>query len=371
MQRATVVFLVILRLAIGWHFLFEGLHKIHTTRAGETATSRPFSSAGFFREARGPLSPLFRSAVGDPDDEALGRLVVKPLGEGDSDDKPHQRMPPLLEKEWHDYADRFAAHYGLTDEQRGQADGKLVQAESAVVTWLTETTVNDKTKEMVRRFPGGEVKVKVPTAQRINEYRAKVADLRETLSRKLPAFGSDVEGARLRQTKAGVAELRDGLLKDLAEYTKKFKESLDSVLTPEQRQKGAVPEPAVGQKRTVEWIDWATRWGLTAIGALLLVGLLTRLSCVAGAAFLLTTYLIAPPWPWMPAAPQSEGYYLFVNKNLIEMLALLVLATTPSGRWFGLDRLIHAAWTAAFGKREPAPVRVPPPPREAVVESAF
>src|SRR4051812_39985931 len=115
MQRSTVVFLVILRLAIGWHFLFEGLHKVHSASVGETATSRPFSSAGFFREAQGPLSPVFRSAVGDPDDEALGRLVVRPLPEGDTDDRPHKRMPPLLQKEWHGYADRFTAHHGLTD----------------------------------------------------------------------------------------------------------------------------------------------------------------------------------------------------------------------------------------------------------------
>jgi hypothetical protein len=36
-----------------------------------------------------------------------------------------------------------------------------------------------------------------------------------------------------------------------------------------------------------------------------------------------------------------EGHYYFVNKNLIEMLALLVLATTRSGCWLGLDGLLH------------------------------
>ena len=57
-----------------------------------------------------------------------------------------------------------------------------------------------------------------------------------------------------------------------------------------------------------------------------------------------------PPFPWLPTAPNNEGYYLFVNKNVIECLALLALATTASGRWLGLDALIH--WML-FGGRRP------------------
>jgi hypothetical protein len=46
-----------------------------------------------------------------------------------------------------------------------------------------------------------------------------------------------------------------------------------------------------------------------------------------------------PPWPGLPDNPRAEGHYLYINKNLIEMLALLALATTRSGRWAGLDAL--------------------------------
>jgi hypothetical protein len=34
---------------------------------------------------------------------------------------------------------------------------------------------------------------------------------------------------------------------------------------------------------------------------------------------------------------------LIVSKNLVEMLACLVLATTPSGHWIGLDALFFGA----------------------------
>jgi uncharacterized membrane protein YphA (DoxX/SURF4 family) len=51
-------FLVALRLAIGWHFFIEGLHKIHTHQVGLTATNTPWTSEGFFRAGYGPLAPF-------------------------------------------------------------------------------------------------------------------------------------------------------------------------------------------------------------------------------------------------------------------------------------------------------------------------
>jgi len=62
---------------------------------------------------------------------------------------------------------------------------------------------------------------------------------------------------------------------------------------------------------------------------------------VAGALFLLLFFLAMPPFPGWPENPRAEGHYLFINKNIIEMLALLALATTRSGRWVGLDGLVQ------------------------------
>ena len=53
----------------------------------------------------------------------------------------------------------------------------------------------------------------------------------------------------------------------------------------------------------------------------------------------------------MPAVGPSEGNYLFVNKNVIEMLALFVLASTRSGRWFGLDALLVGTWNLITGRQ--------------------
>ncbi len=47
-----------------------------------------------------------------------------------------------------------------------------------------------------------------------------------------------------------------------------------------------------------------------------------------------------PPFPGLPPNPKAEGNYLIVSKNLVEMLACLVIATTPSGHWIGFDALL-------------------------------
>jgi uncharacterized membrane protein YphA (DoxX/SURF4 family) len=88
-----------------------------------------------------------------------------------------------------------------------------------------------------------------------------------------------------------------------------------------------------------EWLDWLVAYGLTAVGVCLLTGFLTRSACVAGAVLLVMFYVSMPPFPGVPDNPRAEGHYLFVNKNLIECLALLALATVPTGRWLGLDGL--------------------------------
>jgi len=51
--------------------------------------------------------------------------------------------------------------------------------------------------------------------------------------------------------------------------------------------------------------------------------------------------LIAPALPYAPAPPGAIGNYLYINLYVIEMIALLVLATLPTGRWLGLDAVVH------------------------------
>jgi uncharacterized membrane protein YphA (DoxX/SURF4 family) len=370
MTRPAAFFLVFLRLAIGWHFLVEGFQKLPSeqlTALGLPTNNKPFSSSVYFREATGPLGDAIRRTAGDPDDEALARLEVQPIppGQDPATYKPQLRVPPGLKKDWRAYLERFKSFYGLDAGQQERADVLLEQAEARVVGFLTyvpdaDTAKREKdphyegyTSEQTRAYPSGEVKRRMTMGERIADYKAKLAELRDTTGHKLWLFGRDVEGARLRSAKAEVASLRAGLLSDLDKQTQAYKESLDKLLTPQQKTLGA---PAAAKDRgIVDVIDLITPWALTGIGACLLVGLFTRLAAFLGGMFLLMTYLAVPALPWLPAAPISEGSYLFVNKNVIEMLALFALVCLPTGRWFGADGLLYAL-TGPFRRRTTTPV---------------
>ena len=87
--------------------------------------------------------------------------------------------------------------------------------------------------------------------------------------------------------------------------------------------------------------DLITMWGLTAVGLLLMLGLFTRLASLGGIGFILLFYLCNPPFVGYFYSIPSEGSYLIVNKNLVELGALVVILVTGSGRYAGLDRIVH------------------------------
>jgi thiosulfate dehydrogenase [quinone] large subunit len=87
--------------------------------------------------------------------------------------------------------------------------------------------------------------------------------------------------------------------------------------------------------------DLVTMWGLTIVGACLMLGLFTRLASVAGIGFVLLFYLATPPFIGYFYSIPSEGSYLIVNKNLVEIAALGVIFATRSGLFAGLDRIVH------------------------------
>jgi len=87
--------------------------------------------------------------------------------------------------------------------------------------------------------------------------------------------------------------------------------------------------------------DLITMWGLTLVGLFLVLGLFTRLASLAGIVFIVMFYLATPPFVGYFYSLPSEGSYLIVNKNLVEIGALAVIFATGSGRFAGLDRIVH------------------------------
>lgn len=348
MNRATAVFLVLLRLAIGWHFLFEAIEKHRSLNRAPSDLNKPWTSEGYFREAQGPLGVLMRRKIGDADDTNLARLTPRPLPEGADASKtpPYTRMPEALEADWGAYFNRFCEHHELDSVTRETAAKKLQQAKDSYVLWLLGQpryflTTDEKTVKKTFQTADFEKTESVP--ERIEEYRSKVAEFRDlNRSVKLNQFGQDVDKSHRLALRAEVMSLRKEMSDDIARETSDMKRMLDTALTDEQQQrakaKGPVPEAPADL--TIYRVDRATRWLLTLVGVGLLLGLFTRLSCLGGALFLLMTILTTPALPWLPGPPMAEGNYVFVNKNVIECLALFALATTRSGKWLGLDGLI-------------------------------
>jgi uncharacterized membrane protein YphA (DoxX/SURF4 family) len=85
--------------------------------------------------------------------------------------------------------------------------------------------------------------------------------------------------------------------------------------------------------------DFLMIWGLIFIGLGLMLGALTRIATWAGIFVLTLFYVAYPPFTGLDYGVPAEGMYMIVNKNLLELLALLLLAKFSTGHIFGLDRL--------------------------------
>lgn len=451
MTRLTPVFLVLLRLAIGWHFLFEGVDKLnHPT----------WTSAGYLRESGGPLAGRFNELAGDP---VLIYCEIAPMPAG-SDSAPvpaSQQLPPTLAREWDNWFDRYAAYYKLEGDDLANAKRQFDQRKSQTGSWLRGEGENAK-KSIDKSAFGVTVPVMQSVPERVAEYKKLVKDLNTLQTKERDSFVTGAN-AKLAGEKAKIAKARADLLADLDEQTLEMKKSLRELLpvtrraqrlTDELRDqrfakqdekqqvesanevkqgllnaiekqrkqrdelgkkipeidannelsatekevekkrindqiaaiptkiaelndfladfreeenpavrgglaaapvasepnlKGFLPEETAPSWHDWSWLKWdrlqwadfSVRYGLTAVGICLILGLFTRTSCVAGAGFLTLFYLAMMPLPWLPENPKAEGHYLYINKNIIEMLALLALATTASGRWVGLDGLVH------------------------------
>ncbi|NUQ65278.1 MAG: hypothetical protein HUU20_22660 [Pirellulales bacterium] len=308
---AAVVMLVFLRVAIGWHFLYEGVWKI--------VHSEKFSAEPFLSQAKGPAAPLFYAMLPDLD----GR----------------QRL-------------------ALTTNEAGQ---KTINADAYLQAWKRlKTQVIDGYK------PGPEQAEKIDAAYQryedsLEDYLAAnqedIVAYHESLARFEAEQAAGNNGAPFQKQRAWdrQMELRrevNAWLTELDGMGEEYRLALWDVLDQDQKSKGMLPKLVASpeelpvrvpfvQTRS-DALDLSVTYGLTAIGFCLVLGLCTRLAALGGGVFLLFVLLTQPPWPTIyPPAPEVVGHALIVDKNFVEMIAILALAALPVGRWGGLDYFLY------------------------------
>lgn len=93
----------------------------------------------------------------------------------------------------------------------------------------------------------------------------------------------------------------------------------------------------LGSDSMINISDTLTALALITVGLTLLLGLWEKTGAFVGIGMLAFFYLAHPAWPGIPASGPAEGNYFIVNKNLVELAALGVLAYFPTGHLLGLS----------------------------------
>jgi uncharacterized membrane protein YphA (DoxX/SURF4 family) len=316
----AVVILVLLRIAIGWHFLHEGLWK---------HAEADFSAEPYLRQARGPLANLYR------------RLVPDYFGE--------ERLSAAATRErWTKIATEAADHFGFSAAQRKQAQQMLAQR----LKEYDETLLEDKKIEEADESGAAEAapakrKAEKVVKEQIRWYQQGLERWKEDEAR---PETQDVPFKRKRHWDELVKLQQDvqPFLTEVDRMEKGLRSDLAWLATAQQRQAaGPLPE----QRTWLDLLEVLTTYSLIAIGFCLMIGLATRLAALGGAVFLLTAVVLPQlSWPTVyPPPPPSAGHAFLVNKEVIEMLVLVFLSVTAVGRWAGLDYIGHALFTRYYG----------------------
>jgi uncharacterized membrane protein YphA (DoxX/SURF4 family) len=376
-------------MAIGWQFLYEGLWKLNTL-----SSAKPWTSAGYLRSARGPLRNVYRGMTGDPDDlrwldyDAVSagldgyrshfvahnrdlsddqtkqldtmlegpaqfsvRLDHLPAGlkfEGNlkkviSFDPEAKRLTVdgkmhLLPKERLDLEKQARA---LKNTSKADVD-RFLKALDQVFKLSSHLSYKERLAVLLKIDPErvGLVYRDDKTKEVVEERKGKITEYKELLLRyneELPRARQAFEIKHLDTQWDEIQKLRAELVTPVRALDSDFHLDARKLLTVEQLARGPVPEPQTAQQR----IDHLTIWTLIGLGCLLIAGFFSRTAALGGAALLLSFYLAVPPWPGVEDLVETAGpeHSFIINKNLIEVIALLAIASMPTGRWLGLDQL--------------------------------
>ena len=299
--------LILLRLALGWHFFSEGTKKVTYDRTtGEIELNVP--TAVVFGQAKGPLASFYRDQV--PGFHNWEELLASPQSweESTAADAapPYESWQDQIESDWKAALTRFVQLPQLSKEQQAEAAEIFEQRQKM----LTDTLAADEAAIAELRHEAWRLEQwqSEPGANDIPFRDERIAEKRAEVRSSARAVMAPIEG------------IQRGYFSDLYNLIPaedRDSVDVDSVL-------------ADAKQKRFDQLNLAVTCLITAVGALLLAGLFTRLAAAGGIAFLLTVMATQPPWVAGASNP-SFGY------QLVELAALLVMIATAAGRFGGLD----------------------------------
>ncbi|MBQ9874439.1 MAG: hypothetical protein IJM30_08235 [Thermoguttaceae bacterium] len=337
---ATIVVaaVVLLRLAVGCHFLYEGIWKM--------VPSNNFTPEGFLGQSKGPAKEFYYMFLPDLKGEErlqMAEVYRLKLDKGSVVDGTTRRLGwtlPVFEKEWFNYFESYKTRYGLdAPELDPEREATLKEAKAIFNQYVTS----------LREYA-------LENRDEIRGYIASKARFEQSL--KTTKNGAEYQ--RIRDWDAQMKYRGEGqkFAKEPEAMGENMQLDLWEILSPEQQKMGRISKMAYGTNRNglmrflasfpgiKEWadpsdaglLDLTVTLGLTAIGLCLILGFCSRLAALGGACFLFNVVLSQFPWPTVyPYTSDMIGHAMVFNKDAIEMLLLLLLAILPSGRWAGLD----------------------------------
>lgn len=191
----AVVAFVLLRIAIGWHFLYEGTWKYRHAS---------FSAEPFLKQARGPFANWYRELI--PDYYGEQRL---------SQEKMVAR--------WEDLKERFAIRYGFDDQQKQAANAALKRREKQLTDLIREPSLDEQ---------------KNPITIETEEVRKYLAALEAWRAKQAEARTQDIPYERERHWKKWQEIQRDiaPLLASVTQVDEAFEDDMRRIVTAEQQQ---------------------------------------------------------------------------------------------------------------------------------------
>ncbi len=271
-------------MVVGWHFFKEGAEKIQ---------SGNFSSAGFLRAAKGPLSENFRGMVHDLyGTERLDKQKIMSRAAG--------------------YRDLAAQKFGL--DEAGIAQLKRLE------------------QNYGKRIDYYFTEIELELEDYFKSVRAYEEDRRDNRYRGVPHYED-----RLAEKDQELFRELNGWTNSLARFEADYIDDLNTIGRSLTGSSARITQVNPNQGK----VDIAVTWVLFSAGALLILGLFTRVAALVAAGFLLQVMLTQWPFAYGAQPIYSES---------VEFVSLLLLAAIGAGRFAGLDYILWNSISQCCGR---------------------